>query len=466
MKGCLGKVHYLQEKFTEIGLAVPEILLPNTEVDLEKWSVVACDQFTSEREYWKQVEAYVNEQPSTLHLIFPEVYLEDTDNEERIARIRQRMASYLNNHTFCPQPPGFIYVDRRTPYTNSRKGLIVAVDLEQYDYRPGAKTLIRATEGTILDRLPPRIKIREGAPVELPHIMVLIDDPEKTVIEPLSAEVKANNLQKLYDFDLMLNSGHLKGYLVNDERLLTRILRALRRLAEPALYRAKYQVEEPPLLFAVGDGNHSLATAKAVWERIKQAHARANKASGDIMNHPARYALVELVNLYEEGLVFEPIHRVLFNVDPTAVLEGMKNYFTCEIEYKNGVNIPEYLETTKQALPDDCARSIHLIGFVTFQGAGIIRVQNPTSNLEVGTLQSFLDDYLRNNKSCKVDYIHGDDVVTTLGSQTGNLGFYLPVMDKRDLFATVILDGALPRKTFSMGEAVEKRFYLESRIIS
>jgi hypothetical protein len=459
-------VHYLQEKFAEIGLTIPEILLPNAEVDLEKWAVVACDQFTSEREYWRQVKDYVNEQPSTLHLIFPEVYLEDPDTEERIAKIRQHMTNYLASNTFCPQPPGFIYVDRRTPYTYSRKGLIVAVDLEHYDYRPEAKTLIRATEGTILDRLPPRIKIREGAPVELPHIMVLIDDPEKTVIEPLSAEVDANNLQKLYDFDLMLNSGHLRGYLVNDERLLTGVLRALQRLTEPAIYRAKYQVEEPPLLFAVGDGNHSLATAKAVWERIKEAHTRANKVNEDIMNHPARYALVELVNLYDEGLVFEPIHRVLFSVDPTAVLEGMKNYFSCEIQYMNGVNIPEYLKTTKQTFPDDCACRIHLIGFVSSQGAGVIKVQNPAFNLEVGTLQSFLDDYLQNNKSGKIDYIHGDEVVTTLGSQPGNLGFYLPVMDKRDLFTTVILDGALPRKTFSMGEAVEKRFYLESRIIS
>lgn len=453
-------MRYLQEEFGEIGLTVPEILLPRAEVDLEKWAVVACDQFTSEKEYWKQVEAYIKEQPSTFHLIFPEVYLEDADKEGRIERIRQYMSCYLKDHIFKAQPPGFVYVDRRTPYAKSRKGLVVAVDLEQYDYHQGAKTLIRATEGTILDRLPPRIKIREGAPVELPHIMVLIDDPDKSVIEPLSMEAETNNLQKLYDFDLMLNSGRLTGYLVNNERLLTKVLRALQRLADPALYKAKYQVDESPLLFAVGDGNHSLATAKAVWERIKQTPAN----NVDIMNHPARYALVELVNLYDDGLVFEPIHRVMFNVDSASLLEAMGNYFTCEIEYKSGVKITEYLETTRQNSSDHS--NLHQVGFVTPQGAGIIKIKNPTSNLEVGTLQSFLDDYVRKNEECKIDYIHGDDVVTTLGSQAGNIGFYLPVMDKRDLFKTVILDGALPRKTFSMGEAVEKRFYLEARKIS
>lgn len=450
----------LPAEFGEIGLAIPEILLPHPEVDLEKWAVVACDQFTSEKEYWKQVEAYIKGHPSTFHLIFPEVYLEDMDKEGRIERIRQYMTCYLRDRIFKAQPPGFVYVDRRTPYTNSRKGLVVAVDLEKYDYHQGAKTLIRATEGTILDRLPPRIKIREGAPVELPHIMVLIDDPDKSVIEPLSAEAAANNLQKLYDFDLMLNSGHLTGYLVNNERLLTNVLRALQRLAEPALYKAKYQVDESPLLFAVGDGNHSLATAKAVWERIKQTPAN-NRA---IMNHPARYALVELVNLYDDGLVFEPIHRVMFNVNSASLLEAMGDYFACEVEYKSGVKITEYLEATRQNSSDHS--HLHQVGFVTSQGAGIIKIKNPISNLEVGTLQSFLDHYVQENKECKIDYIHGDDVVTTLGAQAGNIGFYLPVMDKRDLFKTVILDGALPRKTFSMGEAVEKRFYLEARKIS
>jgi len=454
-------VHDLLERFQKVGLTVPSIILPKADVDLEKWTVVACDQFTSEKEYWAQVESFVGDSPSALHLIFPEAYLGDSGGKTRIKQIREHMRNYLQSGTVSPLSPGFIYVDRKTPYTNSRKGLLVAIDLEEYDYNKGAETLVRATEGTILDRLPPRIKIREGATMELPHIMVLIDDPDKSIIEPLAAEAgeKEGRLQKLYDFDLMMNSGHLTGYLVNEEPLLTQVLLGLENLIKPDNYTKKYGIHESPLLFAVGDGNHSLATAKAVWERLKKSASDQK----NILSHPARYALVELVNLYDEGLTFEPIHRVVFNVEVNTVFEAMKNYYTCEIEYINGLNISADLESAKTDTKQEVG--LQQFGFITNHGAGIIKIKNPPSNLEVGTLQTFLDDFLATHQGSKVDYIHGAEVVTTLGSQPGRIGFYLPVMDKRDLFKTVILDGALPRKTFSMGEAVEKRFYLESRRI-
>lgn len=444
----------LANGFAELGVAIPEIYLPRAGTDLQKWAVIACDQYTSEEDYWKEVYHYVGDAPSALHLIFPEIYLEAGGAEERIKRIQETMERYLAENILTAEGPAFVYVERKTPYHKVRRGLLIAVDLEKYDYTKGAKSLIRATEGTIIERIPPRVKIREGAPLELPHIMLLIDDPERLTIEPLSEAT--GSLTKLYDFDLMMKSGHLTGYKVDDKRFLSGILEGLQRLADPEGFKRKYSVDEPPLLFAVGDGNHSLATAKAVWEKIKKSARRRE----EIVHHPARYALVEVVNLYDEGLVFEPIHRVLFNVDPDLVLNELKKYYECRVEYlPGGSNMDSYLKRAGRERGQ-------IIGFTFQRKNGLITILNPSSNLAVGTLQVFLDHFLQGRPGVRIDYIHGAEVVFELGTREKSLGFYLPAMDKKELFRTVILDGALPRKTFSLGEAAEKRFYLECRKIT
>lgn len=422
--------------FENLGIKIPTILLPKAGIEMTKWAVVACDQYTSQREYWESVKKFIGTNPSTFNIIFPEVYLEDKDGEDRIKNINKNMEKYLNNKILVEQKPGFVYVDRKTEHAESRKGLVVALDLENYDFNKGSKTLIRATEGTIIERLPPRIKIRKNAPIELPHIMVLIDDPNNTVISPL--EKVTGQLTKLYDFELMMNSGHITGYLIDDQKILKQIETALVKILE----NTKKQYDES-MLFAMGDGNHSLATAKAIWEELKKNGAK--------MDNPARYALVELVNVHDPGLEFEPIHRVVFNVK-MDFFEEMKKFYIqmgseCDLECK-----------TNKA-------KIHTIPFLFEGKKQTLAVINPKLNLTVGTLQSFLDHYIKKNPQVKIDYIHGDDVVEKLGKQKNTIGFYLPSMEKTDLFKTVILDGALPRKTFSMGDASEKRFYIECRKI-
>jgi len=337
---------------------------------------------------------------------------------------------------------------------------MVAVDLEKYDYSKASESLIRATEDTIVERLPPRIKIREKALIELPHIMVLIDDPKKTVIEPL-ANVKTK-LHELYDFDLMLNSGHLAGYLVDDAEIEVGIVKALHKLAEPAAFNKKYDLKnKKTLLFAVGDGNHSLATAKAIWEKKKQEAKTKNKTK--LMNDPARYALVELVNVHDSGLHFEPIHRVLFGVKKD-VLSEMKNVFKSKFSYKKAKDqesVIKEIDSQKKGKENE----IQKIGFFSAKECGVIEISKPQANLAVGTLQIFLDKFLKEKKAENIDYVHGKDVVLQLGTKQGSAGFYLPAMEKSELFKTVIVDGALSRKTFSMGAADEKRFYMESRKI-
>lgn len=437
---------------------IPEILLPQPGTDLSKWSVVACDQYTSQPEYWEEVSRFVGDAPSTLNLIFPEVYLEAGNKAERIARIQQNMRDYLAEEKLVNMGPGLIYLDRQTSHAASRKGLMIALDLEEYDYNKGSQTLIRATEGTVLDRLPPRIQVREGAPLELPHIMVLIDDPERTVIEPLAEKVGAMEL--LYDFDLMMNGGHIKGYRV-DSAWIPGIFSALTKLAEPRRFQEKYGVGEDKgiLLFAVGDGNHSLATAKACWERLKPTLSPEEQAK-----HPARYALVELVNVHDEGIQFEPIHRVVFNADTQQLLAAMTAFFQGQGSKATVQNFPDR-EAMQQNNQPAHRENVQVFEYITAGSCGRVILEQPRHNLAVGSLQSFLDTYLQGHPETKIDYIHGEDVVTSLGAKPGNMGFYLPAMDKNDLFKTVILDGVLPRKTFSMGEAEEKRFYMECRRI-
>ena len=436
--------------YDSIGVQVPTIYLPKAGIDLTKWAVIACDQFTSQPEYWHKVEKAVGNAPSTLNLIFPEVYLEGSGADERIQHIRTTMQEYLSNDVLEAYE-GMVYVERRMN-DKLRRGLVLALDLERYNYSKGSQSLIRATEGTIIERLPPRIRIREGAQLELPHILVLIDDPQRTVIEPLG-EAK-RSLKKIYDFELMAGSGHLVGYLVNDVRSESGVIQALQKLADPKAFGARYGVgeEQKVLLFAMGDGNHSLATAKAIWEKVKDTVGP---------DHPARYALVEIENVHDAGLSFEPIHRVLFGVKQDYLAAMQAQFGAQNVTYEKCTGREEMVASV-----DTAAGIPQVIGVVSPQGYGLVKVAAPTSNLPVGTLQTFLDGFLKNGGAEKIDYVHGEEVVCSLGNQPGNLGVYLPGMEKSDLFKTVILDGALPRKTFSMGEAHEKRFYMECRMIA
>ncbi|MCB1776908.1 MAG: DUF1015 domain-containing protein [Candidatus Competibacteraceae bacterium] len=444
--------------FTPIGLQIPRLLLPRAGVDLTQWAVVACDQYTSQPDYWAHVEARVGNAPSTLRLILPEVYLGASDEAQRIAAIHETMRRYLTEGVLEPQAPGMALVERETARGRVRKGLIAALDLEHYDFTPGAKPLIRPTEGTILERLPPRVRVREQAPLELPHVMVLIDDPERSVIEPLFAEP----LEELYDFPLMLDSGRVRGWRLGHPLLMQWVIERLAGLASPALFNDRYGVtDEPVMLYAMGDGNHSFATAKTLWENLKR-HAPDPAA---IMDHPARHALVELVNLHDEGLQFEAIHRVAFNINPASLLEAMTGFCAHQGSTLTVIDHPSW-EAARRAWQEMEQRSgCHTLAFTSRDHHGVLLIEQPRLTLPVASLQAFLDPYLENQPGARIDYIHGDDALAQLSAQPGNLGFYLPALAKKDFFRTVIRDGALPRKTFSMGEADEKRFYLECRRI-
>lgn len=430
------------------GFQIPRILLPAPGVDPHKWAIIACDQFTSEPEYWEEVARLVGDAPSTYHITLPEVYLDTPEEAARVRSIRHTMEDYLERGLFV-QHEGLVLVER-TAMDKTRHGLMLALDLEHYDYNKGSTSLIRATEGTILERIPPRVRIRSGAPLELPHILVLIDDPERTVIEPLVAI--RDRMSKLYDFDLMLGSGHLTGYFTDDPDTQQQVTAALTRLADPASYTPKYglQPDSSVLLFAMGDGNHSLATAKAIWEKTK----------GQVgMDHPARYALVEIENIHDEGLTFEPIHRVLFGVQRDC-LADLRDFYPDRCHLAPCADAQTMIDLVNRE-----ERREHTFGVVSPSGFYVAYVAHPPSNLPAGTLQAFLDAWGKAGGFTKIDYVHGADVTVRLGSEPGNLGFYLPAISKGAFFKTVILDGALPRKTFSMGEAKEKRFYMEARRI-
>ncbi len=424
----------MNRQFEDLGFSPADILLPK-EADMRKWAVVACDQFTSEPEYWEAVEKEVGEAPSTLRLILPEAHLNAPDVDERISAINATMRRYMEEGIFRTWENALIYIERTQSDGKVRHGLIGKVDLDCYDFTPGSGALIRATEGTVLDRIPPRVRVRKDAPIELPHIMVLIDNPEKTVIEPLTAA--ADSMQLLYDFDLMQGGGHIRAFLLSDEQQTT-VANALRELAAPDVQEAKYGLKDAsPLLYAMGDGNHSLATAKRCFEDLKAREGEAAYTS------PARYALVELVNNHDDALVFEPIHRVLFGVDPEKVLEGLKEAYPAAYEGEGDGHVIRYCFGDRE---------------------GAITVPHPSVQLAVGTLQNFLDAWKKEHPF-EIDYIHGDETVRRLASQPNAIGFLLPPMGKEQLFKTVMADGVLPRKTFSMGHAQDKRYYIEARVI-
>lgn len=409
------------------------ILLPKN-TDMTKWSVVACDQYTSEPEYWNDVEKIVGDAPSTLKLTLPEIYLEDENVSERIAKINSNMKALLDEDFFNEYKDSMIYLERTQSDGKIREGLIGVVDLEAYSYEKGAETPIRATEKTVIERIPPRVKIRENAPLELPHIMILIDDDKKQIIENLKNKVSEDDI--VYDFDLMKNGGHVKGYLLNEETM-DEVDKGLKELADKEVFAKKYDVNNKEvLLFAMDDGNHSLATAKACYEKLKETMSEE-----EYLNNPARYALVELVNLHSPALEFEAINRVIFNTEPEKLLNSLKEYYQINKD-GNGQKI--------EVITNDVDEKWY--------------IENPKSNIAVGSIQIFLDEYLKNNEG-KIDYIHGEETTKNLAKQSGNVGFIFEAMPKNELFKTVILDGSLPRKTFSMGHSYDKRYYLESRKI-
>lgn len=407
-----------------------DILLPDFEkVNGTAYATIACDQFTSDETYWARVRETVGENPSTLSFILPEIYLgEAAARVPAIHAAMERAArEWLQPHRSC-----LVYLERTQSDGAVRRGLVGMVDLEQYDYHPGAKTLIRATEATVPERIPPRLAVRRGALIETPHAMLLIDDARKTVIEPLAA--LTGKMQKLYEFSLMLGGGSVRAWAL-DSVEIGRVTTALARLAAPRENAG--EGENAPLLFAVGDGNHSLATAKAAYEEIKAAHGES------ALRHPARYALVEVVNLHDPALRFEPIHRVLFHVDQNDVIAALERY--------------------SYGLHGGAAAQ--QVRFITAARRGVMHFEHPSEQLAVGTLQRFLDAYVQDHPEAKIDYIHGAKALESLAVHENTVGFLLPAMAKEQLFPTVVADGALPRKTFSMGHAEDKRYYIECRRI-
>ncbi len=452
------------KNFDKFGLSVPQILLPRNSGDLKSWAVIACDQYTQDRGYWKKAEAAAAGNPSALNLILPEVYLNDADKSERIAEIHRCMEAYLKSGVFADPFEGFIYLERTTEYGRVRKGLIAAVDLETYEWKPFSAALIRATEATIPERIPPRMEIRRGAALELPHIMLLVNDPERTLVEACGTAVK-NGCTPLYDGELMLGAGRLAGYGVAGAAL-DGVAAALEKLSA-----ANTAADGSVFLFAVGDGNHSLATAKAVWDEYKRSLTASGATDGQLKQSPVRYALVEIVNIYDDGLTFEPIHRVLFNVDPEKLLAYCAEQL--------GGTVTEC--PSADALASNvgvCGRpheSGASFGFVYPDEQGNARyfcLKTAVTELAVSRLQPVLDVFLKaaemgaayNSKDVpEIDYIHGSEEVFRLGAQRNACAILLPPIAKESFFSTIAECGPLPRKSFSMGEASEKRFYLEAR---
>ena len=415
--------------FDRVALRPARILLPAPSVPRETWACIACDQYTSEPEYWRKAFETAGDAPSALRLILPEVYLKDS--AARIPVIHAAMAQYLKDGLLAPAvDPGFILCERTVP-SGTRLGLVCAVDLEQYSFEKGSLPLVRPTEQTIASRLPPRLVIRRGAPVELTHIMILIDDPDRTVLEPLQA--RKDSLRKLYDFDLMMNGGHLKGWAVDSAEDLAQVDNAMNRLLDA--------LGADPLLLAVGDGNHSLATAKAYWNELREGLSEAERE-----NHPARYALCEIVNIHDEALLFEPIHRVVTGTGAESLLADWQAY------------------AAARGMTLDAAEG-HAFTVVSADGDTTVTVGNPEGAIPCETVQKFLDDFLARHPKAEIDYIHGEQSLRTLAAAPGAVGFLLPEIDKKSFFSDVKKLGVLPRKTFSMGEADEKRFYMEAKEI-
>ncbi|HIV99423.1 MAG TPA: DUF1015 domain-containing protein [Candidatus Ornithospirochaeta avicola] len=418
----------------KLGIRTADILLPKKDVDYSKWAVIACDQFTSQEDYWRECESFVGQAESTLKIIYPEVYLEKDSKEEkekRIESINSTMEKYVKSSLFDEYKNSFILV-KRTCSAIVRWGLVCALDLEKYDYSSSSSSLIRATEGTINERIPPRKEIRKNAILESPHIMVLISDEKKTVIERLRD--KCDKLKKLYDFDLMQGGGHIEGYLVDDEEDIDAVYSALNVL---------YDENGGKVLYLMGDGNHSLATAKSIYEDMKEK----NEDTG-----LTRYALVEIENIFDDGICFEPIHRLFFNISLPCLLSEL-SYVAKTVELKRC----ESLEDAEKEIEDGKLSFAICTGSAFFKAT----LSGCTSTLSARVIQNLID---RIKDKVKVDYIHGSKTAASLAGDE-NIAIILPQVRKEEFFSTVLKDGSFPRKTFSIGHAEEKRYYLESRII-
>ena len=421
--------------------APAHILLPSEQVPLEQWGCIACDQFTSDRSYWQRAEKTAAGAPSTLNLILPEVYLEDGDADARVEKIHATMQDYAKN-VLTRAVDGFIYVERTEQSGRVRQGLVGRVDLEAYSYRRGEKCTVRPSECTVESRIPPRMKVRTGAALETPHIMMLADDPDCTLIEPIAAQ--KDSLPKVYEGELMLGGGHIAGWAVEDPALLARIDAALQGLGSQEAFDAKYPEARgaKPLTLAVGDGNHSLASAKAYWEELKPTLTPEQRET-----HPARWCLAEVCNVHSPAIEIEPIHRVLFNVDCGAVLLAL-------ISWSDGNMAGICFGSSKK-------QSFTLAGPHI---ANVLSFEDPVAPLTVGTIDEFIEYFMARHKEARVDYVHDEPAVRALTKQ-GGVGFLLPPFEKSDLFKGIVMGGVLPRKTFSMGHAEEKRYYIECRKI-
>ncbi len=428
--------------FKKYGLKVPNILLPAKSNNLKTWAVIACDQYTQDTEYWKNVSDTVGSNASTLHIVLPEVYLDNTEKkDEFIQSIRATMTRYLTTGIFQDELSCFMYIERQTNYNRTRKGLVVAIDLETYDWKPFSKNLIRATEATIIDRIPPRVAIRNGAPIESPHIMLLVNDPDALLVEKIGNEISKE--QKTYDTDLMLHGGHISGWAIQKESDFEKIEQSLETIA-----KKNTEKDGSIFMFAVGDGNHSLATAKAVWDEKKATCC-------DTENALERFALVEIVNIFDEGLTFEPIHRVLFNIESEKLITFIRNHWAVDlIEFDSFEKLEAHIEKN----PASFAVVRNNNGTMLYTC-----ITTDKKGLLVSHLQPLIDDFMQGKNSEDIDYIHGSEELCRLGKKEGTVALFLPPIEKDSFFETIAINGPLPRKSFSMGEADEKRFYMECR---
>jgi hypothetical protein len=435
----------ITERLGNLGIAIPEILLPQG-VDLRQWAVIACDQFTQDRVYWEKARETAAGSPSTFNLIFPEVFLDDGGGAERIGDIHRSMRHYLDSGVFAPPRRGFVYLERNTPFNRGRRGLVAAVDLEQYSWAPGARPLIRPTEGTVSERLPPRMNIRRSAPLETPHILLLIDDDTDSLLRGLGE--RAQKTAPAYQGELMLNSGSVSGWFLDTEDDWAFLATGLEELSRRALtrYSAVAAPNEKPFLFAVGDGNHSLASAKGIWEEFKN--------SGNSPASRCRYALVEIENIYDPAIQFEPIHRVMFGMN----FDGALNLLSALPGFSSRII------TDRKELVRLTAEPAKGNRFGIVSGSRYALIETSAGGIATASLQPLLDQALTGN-GLSIDYIHGEDELFRLASAAEKpaIGILLPPVQKAGFFETVARSGPLPRKSFSMGEAEEKRFYIECR---
>jgi len=460
-----------RKKLNSLGLEIPAILLPY-ENNLQKWPVIACDQFTQDRDYWEKVKIAAGGAPSSLDLIFPEVFLSDESAAERITNIHSKMKQYLNEGVFNEPKTGFIYIERDTPYQKKRRGLVAAIDLEKYDWKPDARPLIRCTEGTVAERLPPRMDIRRGAPLELPHVLLLIDDEEDSLLPALGelSKTRAINGAPLYKTDLMMDSGSISGWFIDtEEGNLAFIAEKFDELCRRSSSRyAKYggSGPSPEFLFAVGDGNHSLAAAKGIWEEYK---AR-NKGQADLC-HPCRYALVEIENIYDPAICFEPIHRLVFGLgfdEAVSLLSKLPDFSCASVKtseelanaVSGGMLAGQSQAAGKPHLDSQPQAAANRFGIIAEGRYALI--ETSAAGIATACLQPLLDAYAKDNPQL-IDYIHDAEELLRLAATNSAAGILLPPVNKSGLFETVARLGPLPRKSFSMGHSCEKRFYLECR---